>query len=188
MSAFEFYFSFYGLILGLSVAELITGLIRVFKQRQRVRVGWLTPMLGLFVLLDVASFWSGAWGTMQNLQVSYGLLVVGLIIAGLYFAAASTITPDDIGQWPDFDEYFDKHKAFVAACILITNVLANVGVPLMLGASDVVGKPQEPTAWVLVGLYNALLLGLILIRNRWASGALLALLIAIYGMAAVWVT
>ena len=185
LSAFEFFFSFYGLILGLSVAEVITGLIRVLKQRQRVRIGWLTPLLGLFVLLDVASFWSGAWQTMQSLEVSYGLLVVGLGIAGLYFAAASTITPADTGEWPDFDEYFDKHKAFVATCILATNALANVGVPLLIDASDAIRKLQDPAVWILVGPYYALLICLVLFRNRRVSGVLLVLLIAIYGVFAV---
>ena len=74
MDAFEFFFSFYGLILGLSVVEVITGLMRVFKQRRKVRIGWLTPMLGLVLLLDVTSFWTIAWGTMRDLEVSYRLL------------------------------------------------------------------------------------------------------------------
>ena len=51
MSAFEFFFSFYGLLLGLSVAELVGGFARVLHEKQRIRFGWLTPMLGIFVLL-----------------------------------------------------------------------------------------------------------------------------------------
>ena len=38
MSAFEFFFSFYGLLLGLSVAELVGGFARVLHERERIRV------------------------------------------------------------------------------------------------------------------------------------------------------
>ena len=47
MSAFEFFFGFYGLILGLSVVEVVTGFSKVLKQRRRIRIGYLTPMLAL---------------------------------------------------------------------------------------------------------------------------------------------
>ncbi len=60
MSAFEFFFSFYGLVLGLSVAVIATGVARAFKHRKTVRVGWKTPMLAAFVALDIATFWDAA--------------------------------------------------------------------------------------------------------------------------------
>ena len=61
MSAFEFFFSFYGLLLGLSVAALVNGLAQLLHERERVQFGWLTPALALFVALDVVTFWSQAW-------------------------------------------------------------------------------------------------------------------------------
>lgn len=44
MSPFEFFFSFYGLLLGFSVAELVGGFARVLHERQIVRFGWPTPV------------------------------------------------------------------------------------------------------------------------------------------------
>ena len=43
MSAFEFFFSFYGLLLGLSVAAVVGGFANVLHERHRIRFGWLTP-------------------------------------------------------------------------------------------------------------------------------------------------
>ena len=63
MSPFEFYFSFYGLLLGLSVAQVAGGIGHAVVIRRDSRLGWLTPLLSLFVLLDVASFWVWAWGS-----------------------------------------------------------------------------------------------------------------------------
>ncbi|CAN5169608.1 hypothetical protein BH10PSE1_BH10PSE1_18280 [soil metagenome] len=186
MSAFEFFFSFYGLILGLSVAEVITGLVRVFKTRERVRIGWLTPLLGLFVLLDVASFWNSAWGSMQGVEVGYGLLVMGLFISGVYFAAASLVTPDDPDQWPDFDAYYDRHKRYVLAGVFIANLLANVVVDILLqGGAAWLANHREPMVWLAIGLYNLTLLLLVLIRDRRVNIALLSFVIALYGVSAI---
>lgn len=60
--SFEFFFSFYGLLLGLSAAEVAKGLANALGARERIRIGWLTPMLAGFLLLDIASFWLFAWG------------------------------------------------------------------------------------------------------------------------------
>ena len=47
MSAFEFYFSFYGLALGLSVAVIATGLAAAIQHRKTTRSGRLTPLFAL---------------------------------------------------------------------------------------------------------------------------------------------
>ena len=57
MSDFEFFFSFYGLLLGLSVAEVAQEFSRTLRSRRRIRIGWLTPLLGVVVMLDISSFW-----------------------------------------------------------------------------------------------------------------------------------
>ena len=74
MSAFEFFFSFYGLLLGLSVAELVGGFSRVLHERQRVRFGWLTPLLAVFVALDLATFWNQAWRFFRGAPFNPALL------------------------------------------------------------------------------------------------------------------
>ena len=94
MSAFEFFFSFYGLLLGLSVAVIATGAARAFKHRKTVRVGWLTTLLATFVALDIATFWDAAWNNFRHLSFSYGLIVAGLVIATVYFIAASLLFPE----------------------------------------------------------------------------------------------
>jgi hypothetical protein len=45
---FGFFFTFYGLILGLSVVELVVGASRMVDQGHRLRVGSLTPTLAIF--------------------------------------------------------------------------------------------------------------------------------------------
>src|SRR5207245_6469708 len=52
------------------------------------RIGWLTPLLGLIVLFDVASFWSVAWDVRKAIPPRYFSLLCGLLITGIYYLIA----------------------------------------------------------------------------------------------------
>jgi hypothetical protein len=126
VSAFEFFFSFFGLILGLSVVEVMTGVARVLKRRKRIQVGYVTPLMAALLLLDLASFWSNTWGMMQDIQISLGLLVVGVMVAGVYFLAASLVFPEDMDEWPSLDAFYDSHKRWVVGGVWLANMLSGI--------------------------------------------------------------
>lgn len=123
MSAFEFFFSFYGLLLGLSLAGIATGVATAIQHRRKIRIGWLTPLLALFVGLDIASFWDAAWVNFQHLSLSYGLLVAGLGIALVYFVAASLVFPHQIEDGDSLDDHFWANKTFVLLLLVAANIL-----------------------------------------------------------------
>jgi hypothetical protein len=127
MSAFEFFFSFYGLVLGLSVAVIATGASRAFKHRNTVPVGWLTPLLAVFVALDIATFWDSAWTNFRHLPFSYGLLVAGLAIAAVYFVAASLIFPDETDRPETLNDHFWANKRAVLILLIVANLLGLAG-------------------------------------------------------------
>ena len=98
MSAFDLVFAAFGLLLGLAIAEVLGGFARVLKLKRSakpVRVGWLTPLLGLFVMLDLTSFWGTAFSMRDQMDASYLTLVVVLAIVGAYHLIASVIFPDE---------------------------------------------------------------------------------------------
>lgn len=123
MSAFEFFFSFYGLLLGLSVAVIATGLATAIQHRKTVRIGWMTPLLALFVALDIASFWESAWVNFRDLPFSYGLLVAGLVVALVYFIAASLVFPHEVEPGTDFSAHFWANKRIVLLLTITANLL-----------------------------------------------------------------
>ncbi|MES2043704.1 MAG: hypothetical protein V4475_07490 [Pseudomonadota bacterium] len=56
MSQFELVFAVYGLLLGLAIAEVLGGFSRALKLKRgtkAVRIGWLTPLLGVLVVSGV---------------------------------------------------------------------------------------------------------------------------------------
>ncbi len=127
MSDFEFFFSFYGLLLGLSVAELTGGFARLLHERHRVRFGWLTPLLALFVAIDLATFWNQAWRFFRDAPFNPALLLIGLVIAATFYVAASVtfprVTAEGVETRIDLDQHFWAHRRVVFGCVLAANAM-----------------------------------------------------------------
>lgn len=127
MSDFEFFFSFYGLLLGLSVAELTGGFARVLHERRRVRFGWLTPLLALFVAIDLVTFWNQAWRFFRDAPFNPVLLLVGLVIAATFYIAASVTFPrleaEGGASRVDLDAHFWAQRRVVFGCVLAANAM-----------------------------------------------------------------
>src|SRR5687767_10344875 len=113
MTAFEMVFTLLGLLLGLAIAEILGGFSRaldLLRTAEPVRIGWLTPLLATFLMLDLARFWLEAWSVRDQLLVDYPSLVGILIIVGTYYLAASLTFPDHAEEWPDFDAWYDRQN------------------------------------------------------------------------------
>ena len=179
MTNFEFVFSLFGLLLGLSLAEVLGGFGRAVQKRGKVRIGWLTPLLGLIVLLDVSSFWLVAWAMRDSIPSQYFPMLCGLMICGLYYLVATLVFPHDLDEWPDLDPYYFAHKWQVIGGAIGCNALA-LAAELALGIN--------PLATVHVQLSVALFLAsaaaLVLARGKRANLALLVFMALQYPVGA----
>lgn len=155
MSAFEFFFSFYGLLLGLSVAELVGGFARILHEKARVRFGWLTPLLAVFVAVDIATFWNQAWSIFRFAPFNLALLVMGLVVAGVFYIAASVTFPRPGGDAPiDLDDHFWRHRRTVFLCVLIANlIIVAVFFSLTAFTGELGVIPLAPVFWIGLALF-----------------------------------
>jgi hypothetical protein len=123
MSEFEFIFALFGLLLGLSLAEVLGGLARAIEARLNpetaVRIGWLTPLLGAFVILDLLSFWQAAWVNRNIVGVSGLSLLAVTAFASSYYLAAALVFPRDAGRTPDFDAHFFRIRIIVIGVMFV---------------------------------------------------------------------
>lgn len=181
MSAFELVFATLGLLLGLTIAEVLGGFARVLKlkrsARALVRIGWLTPLLGLFVVLDLTTFWMVAWDAREQLDANYPTLVVVLAVVGIYYLAANLIFPDEPEEWPDFDDWYDQHNRTVIGGLLAANVLSGVGQVVLDVIRPVAGTASEAATDAAAGaelLILIALIALLIVKNRRWNIALLA--------------
>ena len=127
MDQFEYVFSLIGLLLGLSLVEVLSGLVKARKARSVVRIGWLTPMLGVIVILHVTSFWGMTWNLRDFLPPTiWQSLGVGVLISGAYYLAASAVFPEHPEQFDDLDSYYWLHKREVFGIILACSLAVQV--------------------------------------------------------------
>jgi uncharacterized membrane protein len=164
MSQFEFIFALFGLLLGLSLTEVLGGLARAIQVRLQpgstVRIGWLTPLLGGFVLLDLLSFWQAAWVTRNVIAISGDTLLAVTLFASAYYLAAALVFPREARADTDFDAHFFRVRRIV------------LGVMLVLLACQIVWYASVPELARL--LHNPLALGLTVVLVVLMTAALVA--------------
>jgi hypothetical protein len=175
--SFEFFFSFYGLLLGLSVAEVARGLANALGVRERIQIGWLTPMLAGFVLLDIASFWLFAWGGRALVTIGWTSLFVGLVIAVTYYLAAALVFPNDLSQWASLDEHYWRRKRLVVAGLMLPNAIV-----FGLAVAFISAPIDHFRFWFDQSVYWGALVALLFTRDRRADLVLLGILILQYAV------
>ena len=174
MDDFSFYLSYYGLILGLSVAQVAGGFLNAIGARHRVKIGWLTPALAVFIFLDITSFWIFAWAIRSSITISWASMYLGLLISIVYFMASGLVFPRKIDEWPDLDDYYWKHKRWVIGGILIPNLISITQTTIYHPAKvDAFFLFAQLTYWPPVIL-------LLFSRQRWQDLTLLSIAIISY--------
>jgi hypothetical protein len=180
VSGFEFAFTLFGLLLGLALVEGLSGLARAIKARHRVRIGWATALLGLFVACDVVTFWMYGWALRQQLEVSWPLMFGGFLVTAIYFICASLIFPDDTET--DFDAHFDRTRPIVLGGILLCNLALLALTAWLVDFPDPGGLRTIVVTW---SFFPAALLGAVTRRHKVAIACLIWL-IATYPLSVVW--
>lgn len=182
MSGFEFVFSLFGLLLGLALAEGLGGLSRSIKAGHKVRIGWATALLGIFVSCDVVTFWMYGWALRDRLPISWPVMFGGFLVTATYYVSTSLIFPDDPEEWNDLDGHFDMHRRKVLAGILICNIVL-VTTAVALG---VIPQSLDVRSAVITWSFFPLSLLAIAVRNRRVVLGCLIWLIALYPLSVLW--
>lgn len=121
LSQFEFFWAFYGLLLGLAVAELLSGFAALLRESAPPRLGVVTPLLGLQILVEMLANYVDAWGMARGAGVSLAELAIPTFIGLLYYVAAVIIVPRQLSDWASLDDYFDQRRKWIVGTLLLAN-------------------------------------------------------------------
>jgi hypothetical protein len=174
MSQFEFVFSLFGLLLGLSLAEVLSGFGKAVKARARLRIGWLTPLLGVLVMLDLISFWTTAWSMREVLPANYFTLMALLAFTGAYYVAANLVFPEDFDRCPDFDVHYWANKKLVLSAMLALNL------PSYVADWAWSERFENPLSLAIATAFMLLVMAAAFAKGRRFNLTLLILVIALY--------
>jgi hypothetical protein len=175
MSEFEFFFAFYGLLLGLIVAEVAIKFADAIDAHAHRPTGILSPLLAMFVLCDVTGFWIFIWSIRDAVYISFGTVIAALAVAISYFLSAALIFPRSEKGWATLDDHYWARKRYVLAGIIFASFM-QVGI---LMARSMPGLDDFWFFFWLAAYYGPIAI-LWFSRNRRANVAALAILVAYY--------
>lgn len=185
MSEFEFIFTLFSLLLGLSMAEVLAGLGCAIERKvavvesapERLRFGWLTPLLAVFVILDLLSFWSFAWFAREHFLVNRYTLLGVTAFACAYYVAARLVFPSEWRGVSNLDDHYFRVRRIVLG-ILLGLVLVQWTFNFSLAAQ----LPQAftPRPLITTGVLIVLMVGAIAARSHKASAILMMALVLRY--------
>ena len=177
MTGFELVTRLFGLLLGLAMAEILSGFARTLRVRARVtsaaappatRIGWLVPLLGLLVIIDQTSFWLTFYELHGHVPLDFAALLGVLVVVGGYYLLSAFVFPADPAAWPHLDDYYPKVKRIVIGGLLAVNfasaayiaALLQQGIPIAVTTGN-----SNPVAEVAAVLFIPVLIVLFFTRS-----------------------
>jgi hypothetical protein len=175
MNDFEYFMAFFGVVLGLVLAELAVKFADAIHGHRRRPLGVLTPLLATFFILDVTSFWLWIWALRGVITVGWPMMFGSVIVAIAYFLSAALVFPRGEASAESLDQHYFEWKRVVLSGVTLANLI-------MLGLLLSIGMPAWTDWWAFfwLGIYYVPLLLLWVIKSRRGNIVLLTILIAQY--------
>lgn len=177
MSAFEYVFAFYSLVLGLAAAEVVQGFAEMWRDRRRLQVGVATPLLAACVLLGVMNAWITFWPLNESISVTGTWLLLVALTALPYVFVSRLMFPRS-GETVSLEDHFFQQRRLLLAGLAAPPLIGRIRG--LLDGSDYPGG--------FAGIYFAvrILLPILLMLvpgrnwNRW--GLAIVVLVMIVGL------
>lgn len=181
LDRFSLFFAFYGLILGLAVTELLGGFAAIVRARAIRRVEPQTALLAVLVFIIICVTWIDAWNTLRSITLNLAGLWAPILLATLYFLAASVVFPSDAADFERLATYFAERKRFVIGMLFLAECLVNLTF-LPVYAANLHNEPAVFWLWNLPQnlAISGTLIALLFVQSRRANITLLALLILLF--------
>lgn len=119
MSQFEFFMTFYGLLLGLGVAELLSGFANILRAPVRPKLGLLTPILAAQYLIQIMTTFFDAFVKLQNVGADFAGFALPTVIGMAFFAGAVMVVPRRAEDWASLDAYFFHQRRWTVGATLL---------------------------------------------------------------------
>ena len=134
MDAFDVFFSFYGLLLGLAAAEILASVGGLVRDRSLADLRMQSALLAFLTFLLICATWIDAWQTRATFALDFASLWAPIGAATAYYLAAVVVLPKRMDAWDDVDAYFAERKRFVVASLIVAELFVKVTyLPIFVG-------------------------------------------------------
>lgn len=122
MDEFEVFFSFYGLLLGLAAAEILSSVGALAREGSLRAMRPQPALLALLTFLLICATWIDAWTIRATFTLDFRSLWAPIGAATAYYLAAVVVLPRRVADWQDADSYFHSRKRFVVASLVLAEL------------------------------------------------------------------
>jgi hypothetical protein len=122
MDPFEFFFTFYGLILGLAAAEILNSVGAYARTKPLRAMEPQAALLAFLIFLVICATWLDAFAYRAVFELSFASMVCPIGAATAYYLAAVVALPKNKDGYDDMEKYFIQKKGFVIAMLAVAEL------------------------------------------------------------------
>jgi hypothetical protein len=178
VDSFTYFITFYSLILGLALTELLGGFAHMVRAKTLKKLEPQTALLALFVLVDICSVWMDSWLALKHVTVDFAGLWAPVLLAICLYLAASVVFPHDEADHERLAHYYAERKPYIVGLLIAVEMLTHV---TYLPVFEYRIAHQPELFWLWNVPYNLAIEGtmvaIIVLRSRRANVVLLVLLL-----------
>ena len=118
MTGFEYVVGFYALLLGLAVANVAVGFADMWRDRERVGVGFCAPLLAGTVLLGAMNVWLSTWATRTEVTVDGWQMLAAIGISLPYVFVSRAMSPPE-GATITLEDHYLRSRVPILVALAI---------------------------------------------------------------------
>ena len=178
MDRFNYFITFYSLILGLALTELLGGFAHLVRARALRKLEPQTALLAIFILVDICSTWVDGWLSLKTVTVDFEGLWAPVLLSICFYLAAAVVFSHDEADHERLADYYRERKRFVVGLLLAAEMLIHVTY-LQVFRDRLAHQPAVFWLWTVP--YNlaieSSMVALLFVRSRRSNILLLGVLI-----------
>lgn len=179
MTSFDYLSSFYGLLLGIAIANVAIGFADMWRDCDRIPVGLCPPLLSAVVLLGGMNVWLTMWHIRSDVGVSAWQMLAAAFVALPYVFVSRAMFPgmekDPEGS---LEDHYLKHRRLILGVLVIPGLASAVSKLLL----DRVWDHGWEMWWILVRIATPLSLMFLASRKGQRAGLSVFVLLELVGL------
>lgn len=108
-----------GIILGLSVSRLLTGVARIIQHPQRKNIFAVHLAWVLFTFLTVVHFWWFEFYLHELVQWTFEAYLFVIFFASIHFLACALLFPDSMEGYSGYEDYFMSRRSWYFGILIV---------------------------------------------------------------------
>jgi hypothetical protein len=126
LDQFSYFITFYSIILGLAVTELLGGFARIVRAQSLRKLEPQTALLALLTLVVVTTAWLDARDSLESVTMNFRGVAAPIAMAIFYYLGAAVVFPHDDADHERLADYYTGRKRFIVGMLLAGQILDEV--------------------------------------------------------------